>query len=241
MKYFLSSFFVLVNVCLFGQKPQHFVAISFSNDGQLAPISNTFYFRPDAYNPGDDVSSFDQFNFKFNAHYDFLLLNKFLFNSRFGFSFRSENYKASNLPNTTGTENQQFYQIGIGLSRSFEVGRFLISTGGELPFHVFSDYNASIIQNDPSNISNTKISTNGGYALGINSISSFKFFIGRRLYLKTSITFGFLYFNLGNRTSVNTEYITPSLPSTSDEYENTFRGLRFTAPELLFGLGLKIN
>ncbi len=237
----LFMFFISFFFKSYSQKTSHLLSVSLSNNGQITPIIHDFYFSPDGYNPGDDTYSFLQSDPKFNLHYEITFPKNWELCGKFGFGFRDESYIISNVPNANGTEAQQYYHAALGARYVFELGKFQISTGGEIPFFYCSEYKANFTQNDPSSTVSGKVTTSAGYAIGLNNSTNLKFFIGKRFFIMTEISFGFLYFNLGGKYTSLTEWTTPPNPPNYYEVERSYKKFTITPPEFSFGFGVKIR
>lgn len=219
----------------------HFFTLSYSNNGQIADVIDKFYFSQGSYLPNNDVFTYKQNDLKFNFHYEFLSRSMFSFFGKIGYSERKDTYEVSNVTPANGSMEQNYFNFSLGAKYNLKVDRFQFSTGIEIPYYKISDHTEKLFWDSPSQTIHEHMTTDGGTAYGLNSISSLKFFISNRIFLSTDIAFGLLIFNLGGQSYYVIDYQNPVVaPLPIDPRDASYKKTSITNAELFFGIGIKI-
>jgi hypothetical protein len=246
MKFILTCSFVVIYGFIYCQSKSHLINITVSNNGQIEDVLDGFYWTG-AYGPGDDTYSYKRNAFKFNLMYELLTISKYSFHGRIGFGTNKNTYNISNVTVANGNTSQNFFNFSLGSKYNFTFDKFQISTGLEIPFYYIGKYTEKFYWDNQteSQIITYDVLIDDGYSIGLNSITSIKFYPTKRFFIMADIVFGAMHFNLGDKYYYkdNTEStIDPSITSQySWEIERSYKTTVLTKPELHFGFGIKFN
>ena len=219
----------------------HLFTLTYSNNGQINGIIDEFYFSQGAYLPNNDVFKYKQCDLKFNFHYEYVTHKNFSFFCKVGYSVRKDIYTISNVTPAHGSKEQNYLNISLGSKYNFRVDRFQFSTGIEIPFYNISTYKEKFFYDNTTQTIHSTQFIDGGTAFGLNSISSIKFFLSKKIFLSTDLTFGLLFFNLGGQTYSVIDYQNPVVyPTTGQSRDDKYNKTAVTKPEFYFGIGIKI-
>jgi hypothetical protein len=173
---------------------KHSISILAGNGGQIIEEINSFYSVAGGTFPNRAMISV--FFLKFNYE---VINDRTRGGGRIGYGWNEKRNKGTASIYEYRTY-QQFYNISLfGSYRIFRTERFEFAAGPELIYYYVDDYYFGYTK--PSKENNYIIE--GGNIIGLNNITSGKFFISNNLFLSSEIAFGFIRFDLGGKYQSN--------------------------------------
>jgi hypothetical protein len=246
MKTILTVFFFIIGGIVYAQSKRHLISITASNNGQINDVLNDFYLGG-TYGPEADTYGYKRKAYKLNFVYEFLTKSNYSFYSSLGFGMIKNTYNISNMNGANAINSQGLYNLCIGSKYNFSFDKFEVSTGIELPFYYIGNYNESVKwdNEEQSQILTYNITIDDGFSIGLNSITSIKFYPMKNFFITSSLTFGLMHFDLGDNLYYKDNIVNTDDPSLNSEYEyrieKSFSSTMITKPELHFGIGININ
>lgn len=224
---FLQIFFVQkINA-----QNNHFY-LSVSNNGQISEEINSFYFS-NIYS--DNARKFNKTQFQLSINYERIFRKYYIIGFKAGYQSLSNHLGLQ--PYMYSSANQKIFNFSISAQYVLKKENLRIATGLEMPyFHAKTGYFSYLDETiTPSRLINYK--TDGGYVIGINSITSFKYFLTKHIFCTLSLSFGYLNYNLGGQKET---VIIRGSASESFISHSYYKNKYFSNPVISFGFGLNL-
>lgn len=206
---------------------RHHFSLSYANNAQISGMVHDLYFKA-----SEDPKQ-KQSIFKICGAYSFESKRGFEFGIQVGFGQRQDIYTRE-IPAKKAL--QKYYAIMPFALKTLGFNRFSISIGGGIPLNSISTYDLKGNDYLDKAFHNT---FEGGFTIGLNSITQLRFYLTPRWALTSSIQFGWMYAELGGKYQqkpVDPDY----MPVWFIDDYRTARKSFFTQPEFLFGIGFSI-
>src|ERR1041385_8726174 len=168
------------------------ISFTVSNNAQLDKVLE--FYQPFQYPPFISLYTSNNDNYdnlqklKFNLHYERGNDSSYFWSFKAGIFLWREVY--SNTYRTTysiSNLSQNVYSFSIGWMKSLHVNNFIFSAGLELPYYIIQKYNENYKSYDSYSTEKLEniITVDGGYAIGLNSQISVRYFFSNHFCVRT--------------------------------------------------------
>jgi hypothetical protein len=226
IKKFFNFLFIVIPVFVFGgeTRKEHSFTVLAGNGGQInKELSSLYQF-------GTPGNYFYRINISFmhlNLNYEF---NKNKYSLGAGTGYGRSRTVWSGLGNPTEAQlNWDFYNFSIyGVYKIIEAGKFQVESGLEGVYYLTGDQTMNFTKPTVEE----KYRMEGGRIFGINHLTSAKFYITPRFFVRSDVSYGLLVYDIGGKYTLNTYY------STYREEMKYFL-TKMSRPGVFFGIGFK--
>jgi hypothetical protein len=160
---------------VWSQKKIESVSLSFTNNGILNGPVNSLYFNAGGYNPYETLT-YREVKIKFDLKGEMQIKKDLYLTGKFGFGIRRDNFDI-NIYGSKGSVKQNYYDFSVGFLYKFELGKFHLANGFEIPLYMISNYKetASASSSPQDYLASTQVK--GGLAVGLNNSTSLRYLI----------------------------------------------------------------
>jgi hypothetical protein len=218
----------------YAQERGHSLSVNVSNNGAIAPVLNEFYFDGTIEDLAIRTSDFNysKFELKSQIDYTFEINEGFGLGLAFGFGVRTMNYTSNNsVVLSEGNGRQDYFSVFPYVSKKWKIESLEFSTGLGIPISVIQNFEQFHFQ-DYSPIQDSQtIDIQGGYSVGLSSVSNLRWYLAKRIYLNTQIQFGY------QRVSFGGDWKYDGICTVNKKYNASF----ISNPELVLGIGYRFK
>lgn len=248
MKYLYTFFYC--SFCFLSAHAQSGFDLGFSisNQGQVDKELDEFYFPADAGAFKDDLRLAKEFHLKYNGNLAYRTKSNNEIRVRFGYGVRNQEYERSTVSVFQSIEDeQQFFEVAPSFGVNKELGRFVISTGIEIPVYVIGEFTERNIYTQFSESGATIseqeqiIKMDGGIIYGLNHYVNIKTNIFSKFYFFTEFNYGLMFSDIGEEYYSLMTQISPTTSENEFNFEKSIKNTFFSPMQLQFGLGFFFN
>ncbi len=233
MKILLSTILIFYTLSFVrAQERGHSLSVNVSNNGAIAPVLNEFYFDGTLEDLAIRTSDFNysKFEIKSQIDYTFEINEGIGLGLAFGFGVRTKNYTSNNsVVLSKGDSRQDYFSVFPYLSKKWKIESFEFSTGLGIPISVIQNFEQFHFQDYSSFQESQTIDIQGGYSVGLSSVSNLRWYFAKRIYLNTQIQFGY------QRVSFGGDWKYDGISTVNKKYNASF----ISNPELVLGIGYR--
>lgn len=206
---------------------QYFSA-TYSNNTQISDVVHELYFKE------KDEPNVKQSVFKINLSYSLQSKLGCEYGLQLGYGQRNDIYPR--VDSKLKSARQQYYTITPFVLKTWEFKRLNVSTGAGIPLNIVSEYRYrgyDYMQKPFSTI------IDGGFSIGLNSITQLHFYLTERLALTSAVQFGGLYVQLGGKFEQKPDDPDYNPIWLTDDNRKS-KQMIFTQPEFFAGLAFRL-
>jgi hypothetical protein len=232
----LTSFIftILILNTFFAQNNGHSFSISASNNGHVAPLLQEFYIDGSLFDFSIRAEDYThkKSDFKGQVDYLFSLEEKFNLGLSIGYGYRKMNYENLNpTVNVSGEGKQDYYSIMPSITKSFKMNSIEFSTGIGVPITFVQNFTQEHLHHSSSSQELTSLNAQGGFCVGLSSISSIKWRFTKSFYINTQFHVGYQYAQMGGDWVYD----------NSSTIIKTYSSSSISRPEVLLGIGYTVK
>ncbi len=235
MKILLSTILIIYTFSFVrAQQKGHSLSLNLSNNGAIAPVLNEFYFVGTLEDLAIRTSDFNYSKFELKSQIDYTYeINKGIgLGLAFGYGVRTMNYTSNNsVVLSKGNGRQDYFSVFPYLSKKWKIESFEFSTGLGIPLSVIQNFKQFHFQDNATIQDSQTIEIQGGYSVGLSSVSNVRWYFAKGIYLNTQIQFGY------QRVSFGGDWKYDGTFTVNKKYNASF----ISNPELVLGIGYRFK
>ena len=215
------------------------VAISISNGGLISEQLATAYYFYGATDP-TDAKNFNETTLGFDLRVEIPVKEKVFISATGGYGFYRNRYTID-VSGSWGKSDQSFGRLGVGLLYKVGIEKLQLVTGLEIPFYFVGDQEYENNQmNNPGDEHRFYMKLAGGFATGLVSTTSLRYYLSEKMFFAATMSFGPMYTSLGGKTSKSViDYVDPSREDSTYEADNNeYNSFKITKPDFSVGIGM---